>query len=371
MQRGMMESTQILHVPLVALRKRKYWLVGSIAALLIGSMILAVVWPNNTNSRHEQRSAVGGLVCDTAIWDFGSVDAAIENELSHAFLLKNRSQNPIYIREVRSACGCMLADGYERELSPGQTTHLTANLTLPVQPGPIQKTLLVGIEGYSQEWLQLQVKGIVSVNATLYTIPARIDFGEVKHGEIKEPTIQLLRHDNSPVGPASVIGGEKILQGTSDPQSPQEGDSTVVRVRLSTAHLQIGAYSGRVTIETNHKQFPTIAIPVFATVSPADSGLVTSLLIANLHPGESREVALWSGKPDGDVPKVVAVRYKGDSTLNVVLVHGKLRSDCPKLRITCSAKNVTATIIRATATLHLQNRDKDYDIPLLAVIRSG
>lgn len=71
-----------------------------LAVTLVGSSIGWKLW----NSR------VGGLICEEPAYAFGSTPNIEARNLSHVFVVKNKSSRPIRIVNEVVSCGCVTAD---------------------------------------------------------------------------------------------------------------------------------------------------------------------------------------------------------------------------------------------------------------------
>ena len=203
-------------------RLRPYAKVGlplALIGLACATWLIGTHGLGDAGPQHGQRG-VGGLICEEATWDFGVVDAVKTPSVSHEFILTNQSQIVVRIREVRSSCGCMVAEGHEKALSPSDSTRLRARVTLAPVPGPFAKELLVGVEGRSSGWLPLRVVGSIAANASLYSIPSEINFGTVGPGEESERVIQVRRYDGTLVELLEATGNSEAVRCSLDPDGP-------------------------------------------------------------------------------------------------------------------------------------------------------
>ena len=59
------------------------------------------------------------------------------------FVLENRSEEVIRLRDVRSDCGCLVADEYSKSIEPGDTAEIKVTISVFGPPGHFRKSLLV------------------------------------------------------------------------------------------------------------------------------------------------------------------------------------------------------------------------------------
>jgi hypothetical protein len=208
----------------------------------------------------------GGLLCEEAIWNFGTIDSVKNPQLSHEFLLTNESQEKILIEKIHSTCGCMVADGYEKEILPGRNTKLRVNVQLQPTPGMFHKSLAVQVGGAKITVLPLEVIGEIIANASMYSVPAKINFGTIRPGETKERTVQILRYDLSPIK-IRETKSESHLKTEITPQSNDHDNYQVnLRVQLTANDIQPGNYDWSIKVITDHPNSPEYNIPVSVIV---------------------------------------------------------------------------------------------------------
>jgi hypothetical protein len=152
----------------------------------------------STTSQQKQIKSVraGGLLCQEPVWDFGAVDSIENSRLSHEFIVVNESKETITIQKIHSTCGCMVAEDFDKELTPGKSTKIKVNVQLPTTPQLFHKNLAIQT---NSGVLPLDVIGEIVANNTLYSLPKKIDFGIILPGETKERIVQVFRYDLSDI----------------------------------------------------------------------------------------------------------------------------------------------------------------------------
>jgi uncharacterized protein YqiB (DUF1249 family) len=168
----------------------------------------------------------------------------------------------------------------------------------------------------------------------------------------------------------SVTGSEEALRGLFELQPQQGSTNPTVHVRLKVDRLPLGPHSSTIVVETAHEHFPTIVVPASFVVVQPNFGLVKSLVVSNLPPGESREVSLRQGEYGGPVAGVTSVRYRGSPGLEVALVTRQSARDGPTLRVKCCADAVPVGIVQGTVAVRLQDVREELAIPILVVVGS-
>lgn len=219
-QKNRQESCQI------AWQKRLFtfslFLLGVLLTLQSAGLVGVPKWA----AQKQKPLRSGGLLCKEPVWNFGLVDSIENPRLSHEFSFMNESNEIVTIQKVHSACGCMVAEGFDNDLAPGQSTTLQVGVQLPPVPQRFQKSLVVQTDSGV---LPLNVVGEIAVNNSLFTVPSVLNLGTVAVGKTKEVSILLLRHDFSPI---NYVGYN----------TENEGIEYVIAPTLDTDHHAVRLY---------------------------------------------------------------------------------------------------------------------------------
>jgi uncharacterized membrane protein YphA (DoxX/SURF4 family) len=199
---------------------------------------------------------VGGLLCENVVWNFGSIDSVGTSRISHEFTLHNESKEPVTIKNVQSACGCMVAQNYDKELAPGSSTKLKVDVQLPSTPGPFNKNLAVQV---GDEFIPLYVVGETAANPSLYCVPYRVNFGTVRPGVTKERNVQIVRYDLSPLTLQKL---EDVPQGFSIETVQEQKHKIVLKIKFKADTLLLGQCDRHIKICTSEKEPQTLNIQV-------------------------------------------------------------------------------------------------------------
>ena len=221
--------------------------------------------PEPAEAKQKPISA-GGLRCDEPVWNFGAVDSVSNPRQTHEFVLVNESKETVSIKKVHSSCGCMVADDYDKELPPGGSAKLRVNLQLPTVPQPFGKDLAVET---NKGVLPLGVVGRVTANSGLYSIPARVNFGEVRREEVKERIVRLVRYDLSPIQSLELRCPEYIEYAV---ERPIGTGGVVVKLRFTPDSIvSTGRFEEFIVVCSMDGLALDLYVPVFAVVQESDA----------------------------------------------------------------------------------------------------
>ena len=224
---------------------------------------------SRTSSGDTPVSTPNGLYCEKPVWNLGVIDATECKTFSREFKLENHSSNPIAIEHVRSSCGCMVAEGYEKKILPGGNTVIKVTINIAPIPGALQKQLLVETDTLNDK-IVLRVAGFQKLNASLYTFPGKVDFGEMASGETKTRKLRVGRYDGSPVKFEEVQFSDKHIRLSSD--IIDEDDNQISFDMLFDAvDLDIGDHKSTMVLHCSHSRFKKLTIPICVTIIASSS----------------------------------------------------------------------------------------------------
>jgi hypothetical protein len=156
------------------------------------------------------------LLVDEEIHDFGSLYAEDHPTVTHQYMLQNAGDETLVIGEVETSCGCTRAEMSRKEVPPGETATLDAELRFRDRHGVETIRITIHSDDPSRPSLDLGLKGFI-----------------FRHWEVDPPEIKELVMPSSAtetktltVVSNQMLGEEpwRILSATSDHPS--------VKVRL-------------------------------------------------------------------------------------------------------------------------------------------
>lgn len=199
------------------------------------------------------------MFCEEPTFDFGSRDAS--EIVDHTFVLKNTGTADLEIRRVQPACGCTTAELEKKIVPPGESSRISAKLSLAGRGGELQKPILIESNDPSNPALQLVMKGVVAADFEI------------------TPTTMVLRKD-SPEAPATASVIVKSLKNEKFEIIDAKSESGKLKVRWDkfpnenafqlTANFeeqfQPGQCGDKIIVETNHTTKKRLEIGVIVIV---------------------------------------------------------------------------------------------------------
>ncbi len=266
--------------------------IAAVALLLLSALVLAfggLVAP----ARLGKSEADTPLLCREPVWDVGTVSQVKPQHLSHAYRLENRTDSPVRILDVKSSCGCVVADNYPREIGPRGAAELPVKAEVAGIPGPFHKHVVVIVATSPPTKLTLDVRATIASSPALWFLPLAADFGTVRPGEVRTRTLRIERYDGSPVKLVRAVPQTDCIKVQAVTQGDAAGSIVDLKLALDGSSLKEGNLDSWVVVETEHKGYPAVNIPVLARLGADPPGLVGSVFVDRLPPGGYRDELCW------------------------------------------------------------------------------
>jgi hypothetical protein len=98
-------------------------------------------------------------VSDPCSWDFGQV--AEGEVLTHAFILKNETQDILHIKDVSTSCGCATSKIEKMTILPGEATEIRVSFDSKGYSGWVQQFVYVYTDRTDNPIIKLTISGTV------------------------------------------------------------------------------------------------------------------------------------------------------------------------------------------------------------------
>jgi len=214
------------------------------------------------------------IVCREPVYDFGAMENT--KAVDHIFTIVNEGAAPLQIGQIRACCGAT-ATISEKLIQPGTSAVFHVVYALAGRSGPIAKSLYIASNDPREPYLQLRLAGTAVV--ALDITPRYLDFGVLEQTASTNREISIQCQSNLVLNITHVVASSGFRVTTNKTGS-------IWKIKVGTAtNLPLGLTRGTVTIDTGHKDYAKIEIPL--TVTVAGDILVTPKEIAVVEiPGE-------------------------------------------------------------------------------------
>ncbi len=201
------------------------------------------------------------LVVDKPVFDFGAIPQG--KKVEHAFILKNRGNTPLTIKNTRTSCGCTVANVTSSVIEPGKSTEIKASFDSSNFFGNIAKTISVETNDPKNSVYTLTLKG--TVVEEIVVSPRQVNLGTIRIGTGKEVTITIENKGGKKLQLTDVKSSlsQVAVKITRNAVNPGSTGSIMV---TATPRNEDRMLSGYLTIKTSSPNKPLITIPVFGSV---------------------------------------------------------------------------------------------------------
>lgn len=209
-------------------------------------------------------------------YDFGFMDAEAKGR--HEFVIENRGQGPLEVKQGSSTCKCTVSVLEDGEIAPGRSGVVAIEWTAKHvlgSDGDFKQTAHVLTNDPENPRLTLTIHGRVTVAAR--PVPAHLLFNGVTAGQTRSATVRVYGFRSEPL---EITRCEFVEPDNADcfavtheplpaDEVAQEKGATsgcLVTVTLKPG-LPVGAFKQRILLKTNSEEVSTIELPVEGTVT--------------------------------------------------------------------------------------------------------
>lgn len=194
-------------------------------------------------------------------FNFGELEN--DQKVTREFIVKNAGDETLEITEVKSTCGCTVAELAVKSLAPGQETTISVTFDLKGKQGPQHKRVTVISNDPDQPAYGLEMVG--TALTTVMVEPSIINFGRIEDAASHEQKviIKSMREGHT-FNILDVTASEGATFKTRlDTIVP--GKEYAVAA-MSNPNLMPGTLNGRITVRTDDSSRPAILIQVYGHV---------------------------------------------------------------------------------------------------------
>ncbi|MBI1318052.1 MAG: DUF1573 domain-containing protein [Candidatus Hydrogenedens sp.] len=193
-------------------------------------------------------------------FDFGTQDNT--GKVQHDFTVMNVGTATLVISDVKSSCGCTIAELKKKTLEPGEETTVSATFNLHDKQGPQTKVISVTSNDPKVPVYKLELRGVAE--PAILVEPRFLNFGRVL-GENAEPQTVQIKANKDDVN----INIDRIEVSTdewaAEKEVVTEGKEYKVTVK-NVKPLAPGISQAVVTLFTDDADHPQIPIRIHAAV---------------------------------------------------------------------------------------------------------
>jgi len=231
---------------------------------------------------------------DEMTYDFGKLVGA--ESVSHTFKLKNLGPGTLTVEGVQPQCGCTTAGAWEKTVAPGAEWQLPITLRTAGAEGRLMKYITVRTNDPKMREFRYTITG--EVKSRFAFKPTRhFQLGRVPREKETRSVVTVTNQTETPIVFKKAGVDSKFFQvQLRELSAGKEYEITLVTV----PPLNEGFTQGKVTIETDCKEQPTVEMFVYAMVPPRLTLIPTVVMVPNpLEEDARRSLTL---RNEGETP---------------------------------------------------------------------
>ena len=197
------------------------------------------------------------------VYDFGTVTQG--QKVDHVFTLKNRGDEPLAIKEIRSSCGCTAASLSARTIPPGKTGEVKVTFDSTNFAGQVTKTVYLDSNDPRNPSAMLSMQG--NISEIIAANPRTLNLGSLKAGSMKEVVVAVENKGSKPFVVTAVTSSMAAIAGVI--RDGKVNPRTTATIAVSVIVPREGRFlSGYLTIHTDSPLKRELVVPVYATITP-------------------------------------------------------------------------------------------------------
>jgi hypothetical protein len=190
------------------------------AAMLLVPLFMA----SQAMAQEEEAEPQPKVVCEEATYNFG--EQSSDTDVNHTFIIKNAGDADLEITNVKAGCGCTTAELAKKVVPPGETTSLSATLSLARREGHQKKYIRVDTNDPDKPNLTLWFQG--KAIKPFRFAPEEISFGVLSQKTDQTRSIKLTAGTDQSFTITSVdIGSESLTSEINTVTANREYDITL------------------------------------------------------------------------------------------------------------------------------------------------
>ena len=119
--------------------------------------IHGTIYDDFSNMTEKEKANAAKISVDNIEYNFGT--ASEGEQIAHSFIISNTGKNTLYIRKLKSSCGCTAGNPEKRELEPGENTPIKATFNTHGKTGKQMRTIDVITNDPSAPKITLKITG--------------------------------------------------------------------------------------------------------------------------------------------------------------------------------------------------------------------
>jgi len=197
--------------------------------------------------------------------DFGPVPRGLR--CPYTFAIHNRRDVAVRIAKVQATCGCVALTATEKDIEPGERSHLLATLDTSGASGTKQEEIFVLLDRPQAQHIVLRLQA--TVRPELRVSPGEIDLGRPRYGAEATHTLHVDYTGSLDFRIEAVAASLSCVSARAEPVSRQPGSVRYQIVTRLSGKAPLGLVQDQVRCTTNHPRLSSFTVALRAHVVKA------------------------------------------------------------------------------------------------------
>lgn len=200
------------------------------------------------------------LRVDSPKHDFGKIWDT--DNIEHTFEMVNTGDRTVTITRVHSSCGCTTADKWAKQVGPGETWELVVKLDPKGRRGKTSKTITVDTDDPGARQVVFLMEGEIQPRLNM---TQSVNFGTLREDSAVKRTITITNNSDEPINLTGAKADLNLLK--VDLREIEPGRKYELDVE-TVPPLNMRSIRGKITLQTDLKEQPEVAIYAYAHIQP-------------------------------------------------------------------------------------------------------
>ncbi len=205
--------------------------------------------------------AAPAIMSPDPVYDFGEMDNS--NKVERSFVVKNVGDEALVISDVKTTCGCTVAELEKNTLAPGEETTIAATFNLKGKQGVQSKKITVMSNDPETPNYILEIKG--NSVATISLEPSLLNLGRIVDNDSHSQSVTVKSTKEGHTFKIERLVVPEDAQFSAEVEEVEPGKE--YRITATTQPgLVAGMLNGRITVMTDDPSRKMMSISVYGHV---------------------------------------------------------------------------------------------------------
>ncbi len=208
----------------------------------------------------------------------------------------------IEVLDVRTSCGCTIANVPKKYVPPGEKVDIQVKLHTAGRTGPFVGRIFVRTNDKEFPSLSMKIEAEFKLyQGWMTAFPEKIVWEEILFGTPASRIVEIMRSGEDPLN--FLRASCDVPQITITEAEEEPNDNKLKRIRLDilvSPTMPVGPFQANILVETDHSKYPQLEIPIKGEIVPDVKVTPRTLFINVASSGPVRRTILLesrSGKP--------------------------------------------------------------------------